>query len=145
MQMKLLPVYSIYGPNACSLTSGMMNLPLQMCRCVTLRETGRSSSSLTNPIRRWYDNVKTSKKESLTDLVNESFKYTCDSLERKYGAIGNKWEWANVKNTHVPHLARIPGFGTKTIYNGGAKSTIDALSESNGPSWRMVVELGKAT
>jgi penicillin amidase len=26
---------------------------------------------------------------------------------------------------------------------GGGKMTIDALSESNGPSWRMVVELGK--
>ncbi|MEJ5960637.1 penicillin acylase family protein [Pedobacter immunditicola] len=98
---------------------------------------------LNEPNAPWFDNVKTSKKESLKDLVNESFKYTCDSLEKKYGSIGKGWEWANVKATHVPHLARIPGFGTKTIYNGGSKSTINALSETNGPSWRMVVELGK--
>ncbi len=26
---------------------------------------------------------------------------------------------------------------------GGAKNTINALAESNGPSWRMVIELGK--
>lgn len=91
----------------------------------------------------WFDNVKTPAKETLADLVNESFKYACDSLEKKYGSIGKRWEWANVKNTHVPHLAKIPGFGSKTLLIGGAKSTINALSESNGPSWRMVVELGK--
>ena len=95
------------------------------------------------PNSKWFDNVKTPQKETLADLVNESFKYTCDSLERKYGAIGKSWEWANVKHTNVPHLAKIPGFGSKTLLIGGAKSTINAMSESNGPSWRMVVELGK--
>jgi penicillin amidase len=91
----------------------------------------------------WFDNVNTQKKETLAELVNESFKYACDSLERKYGSIGEKWNWANVKSTHIPHLAKIPGFGTKTLMVGGARSTINALSESNGPSWRMVIELGK--
>ena len=33
--------------------------------------------------------------------------------------------------------------GSEVLMIGGAKSTINALSESNGPSWRMVVELGK--
>jgi penicillin amidase len=90
----------------------------------------------------WYDNVNTPEKESLKDLVNQSFKYACDSLERKYGVIGKNWSWANVKHSHVPHLAAIPGFGSKTLMIGGSKSTINALSESNGPSWRMVIELG---
>ena len=90
----------------------------------------------------WYDNVNTPEKESLKDLVNQSFKYACDSLERKYGVIGKNWAWANVKHSHVPHLAAIPGFGSKTLMIGGSKSTINALSESNGPSWRMVIELG---
>jgi penicillin amidase len=96
-----------------------------------------------DPNSKWFDNVKTSKKESLEDLVNSSFKYACDSLERKYGPIGEDWEWGNFKNTNVPHLAKIPGFGSKKLAIGGAKSTVNALSESNGPSWRMVVELGK--
>ncbi|WP_316836448.1 penicillin acylase family protein [Pedobacter nutrimenti] len=98
---------------------------------------------LKDPNSKWFDNVQTSKKETLTDLVNESFKYTCDSLERKFGLIGKNWEWARVKQTHVPHLANIPGLGSKTLMMGGAKSTINALGEKNGPSWRMVVELGK--
>jgi len=92
----------------------------------------------------WYDNVNTKNKETLTDLVNESFKYTCDSLERKYGSIGKNWEWGNVKNSNVPHLAKIPGFGSKKLNIGGGKSTVNALSETNGPSWRMVIELGKS-
>jgi penicillin amidase len=94
------------------------------------------------PDVKWFDNIKTPQKETLTDLVNESFKFACDSLERKYGAIGESWEWANLKGTNVPHLAKIPGFGSKILKIGGAKSTINALSETNGPSWRMVVELG---
>lgn len=98
---------------------------------------------LKEPNSKWIDNIHTPAKETLADLVNEAFKYTCDSLERKYGAIGKKWEWANVKHTNVPHLAKIPGFGSKTLLIGGGKMTIDALSESNGPSWRMVIELGK--
>ena len=95
------------------------------------------------PNARWFDNVNTPEKETLKELVNESFKYACDSLERKYGVIGKNWSWANVKQSHVPHLAAIPGFGSKTLMIGGAKSTINALSEANGPSWRMVIELGE--
>lgn len=95
------------------------------------------------PNSKWFDNIKTSQKETLQDLVNSSFKFTCDSLERKYGTIGKTWQWANVKNTNVPHLAKIPGFGSKKLMIGGAKSTVNALNESNGPSWRMVIELGK--
>ncbi|TDQ08601.1 penicillin acylase family protein [Pedobacter metabolipauper] len=98
---------------------------------------------LNEPNSKWIDNVNTPAKESLKDLVNEAFKYACDSMERKYGAIGKTWQWANVKNTNVPHLAKIPGFGSKILMNDGGKMTINALSESNGPSWRMVVELGK--
>ena len=96
-----------------------------------------------DPKAKWFDNIKTPAKETLADLVNSSFKHTCDSLEKKYGPIGDHWAWGNVKNTNVPHLAKIPGFGSKKLPIDGSKSTVNALSESNGPSWRMVVELGK--
>ncbi|RZL17123.1 MAG: penicillin acylase family protein, partial [Pedobacter sp.] len=98
---------------------------------------------LNQPDARWFDNITTPQKETLSMLVNSSFKAACDSLERKYGPIGADWNWANVKGTNVPHIARIKGFGTKTIKIGGAKGTINSLSETNGPSWRMVIELGK--
>ncbi|MBC8994895.1 penicillin acylase family protein, partial [Micromonospora chalcea] len=49
------------------------------------------------PNSKWFDNVNTPAKETLNDAVNEAFKYACDSLERKYGAISMEWAWANVK------------------------------------------------
>lgn len=95
------------------------------------------------PNSKWFDNVHTAKKETLGELVNSSFKTACDSLEKKYGIIGKNWRWGNVKHTNVPHLAKIKGFGTEVLDIGGANGTINSLSESNGPSWRMVIELGK--
>lgn len=99
---------------------------------------------LNEPGSKWIDNINTPAIETLNDLVTESFKFACDTLERRFGPIGKDWEWANVKHTNVPHLAKIPGFGSKPLMIGGGKMTINALSESNGPSWRMVVELGKS-
>ncbi|MES2827770.1 MAG: penicillin acylase family protein [Bacteroidota bacterium] len=98
---------------------------------------------LSEPNSRWIDNNKTPERETLNKLVTASFTWTCDSLERKYGPIGKPWEWATVKHTNVPHLAKIPGFGSKVLMTGGGKMSINAMSESNGPSWRMIVELGK--
>ncbi|QPH41101.1 penicillin acylase family protein [Pedobacter endophyticus] len=91
----------------------------------------------------WYDNVKTPQKETLSDNVNDAFKFACDSLERRFGPINKDWNWANVKQSHVPHLAKIPGFGSEILEIGGSKSAINALGDTHGPSWRMVIELGK--
>ncbi len=97
---------------------------------------------LNEPNSPWYDNNKTPQIETLKDLINLSFKQTVDSLTKLKGDFGDEWQWWKVRNTHVPHLARIPGFGTKTLKTDGAKSTINALGSTNGPSWRVVVELG---
>lgn len=98
---------------------------------------------LNEPNSVWFDNVKTAKKENRADVVNASFKFAIDSLKRKFGSIDKDWEWANVKSTNVPHLAKIAGFGSKILYNGGSKTSVNAVSETNGPSWRMIVALGK--
>jgi penicillin amidase len=98
---------------------------------------------LNEPNSVWYDNVKTAKKETREDLVNAAFKFAIDSLKRKYGSIDKDWEWGNLKSTNVPHLAKIAGFGSKNLYNGGSKTSVNAVSETNGPSWRMIVALGE--
>ena len=98
---------------------------------------------LNEPDSRWFDNVHTAQKETRADAVNEAFKSTIDSLQRRYGPLDGDWGWGNVKHTHVPHLAKVAGFGSKFLKNGGSKSSVNAMSESNGPSWRMVVALGK--
>ncbi|MBC7757616.1 MAG: penicillin acylase family protein, partial [Phormidesmis sp. FL-bin-119] len=98
---------------------------------------------LNEPNSHWFDNVHTSKRESRTDAVNAAFKFAIDSLERKYGPVDTDWQWGNLKHTYVPHLAKVAGFGSKFLNNGGSKSSVNAMSETNGPSWRMIVALGK--
>jgi penicillin amidase len=98
---------------------------------------------LNEPDARWFDNMNTPQKETKRDIIQLSFISTIDSLEGKYGPIADEWKWGNVKHSHVPHLAKVTGFGSKFIGNGGSKSSINAMSETNGPSWRMIVALGK--
>jgi len=98
---------------------------------------------LNEPDSHWFDNVHTAQKETRADVVNAAFKFTMDSLQRRYGPLDGDWQWGNFKHTNVPHLAKVAGFGSKFLNNGGSKSSVNAMSESNGPSWRMVVALGK--
>ncbi len=98
---------------------------------------------LNEPKAKWYDNVNTSKKETREDLILSSYKYSVDSLEKRFGPMNKDWQWGNVKHTHIPHLAKVAGFGSGFINNGGSKTSVNAMSESNGPSWRMIVALGK--
>jgi penicillin amidase len=92
---------------------------------------------------KWFDKVNTAQKETKTDVVTTAFKFAVGSLTRAYGPQSKQWQWGTVKNTHVPHLAKIAAFGSKTLFTGGSKTSINATSEINGPSWRMIVALGK--
>ncbi len=98
---------------------------------------------LNEPDSHWFDNVHTAQKETRADAVNAAFRFAIDSLGRKYGPLDKDWQWGNVKHTNVPHLAKVAGFGSKFLNNGGSKSSVNAMSENNGPSWRMIVALGK--
>lgn len=95
---------------------------------------------LHEPTSHWFFNGST--KLTREDIVQASFKDAIKQLEKSYGSNLNNWEWGRVKKTHVPHLADIGGFGSKALQVGGSKHTVNAMSESNGPSWRMIVLLG---
>jgi penicillin amidase len=90
----------------------------------------------------WYDNIKTAVKESKQDIIIQTYKATIDSLYKSFGEIGPTWEWGHVKGTQIPHLAKITGFGTKVLYTGGSKTAVNAISQTTGPSWKMIVSLG---
>lgn len=98
---------------------------------------------LYEPSSPWYFNSVSPRKETRGDIVNLAFKKAIQSLETQHGDLKENWEWSKVKKSQVPHLAAIKGFGSKALTIGGAKHTVNAMSESNGPSWKMVVALGK--
>jgi penicillin amidase len=91
---------------------------------------------------RWIDDRRTPERETLPQLVQASFQFATDSLQRKFGPQGPAWRWANQKSTDILHLAQLKGFGRMDLEVGGGAAIVNAISERNGPSWRMVVALG---
>jgi penicillin amidase len=98
---------------------------------------------LTEPDSKWFDDIHTPVKETCADIVNHSFNESIDELVRKHGKPGKKWQWGTVRRFSINHLANIPGFGSGNFSTGGTSRVIDALNSSgDGPSWRMVVQMG---
>jgi penicillin amidase len=97
---------------------------------------------LTDPNSKWFDNINTPAKETCADIVRNAFNATVEEMIQKHGKPGKNWEWGQVKDTHINHLANLKGFGTGNFSAGGASNVINALRGGNGPSWRMVVQMG---
>src|SRR5690606_5564275 len=96
---------------------------------------------LTKPDFILYDVKNTVDKEDLKTLVNLSYNLAIDSLRRIKGAKENKWY--QQKNTTINHLAKLAPFSREQLKIGGWGHTINATKTTHGPSWRMVVEMGK--
>ncbi len=83
------------------------------------------------------------KGRSIREIVNESFKSTCLKLVERFGPKGEGWFWGNARGTNIGHLGRIPGLGKRKLRTSGNFNTVNATNVSFGPSWRLIVELGK--
>lgn len=82
---------------------------------------------------KFYDIKGTPQKESLKTLVNASFaRVVAQPLE----TLGE------TKKAHIPHLTRLPALSSDTLRIGGTKRALNAMQQTFGPSWRMVVALG---
>jgi len=91
----------------------------------------------------WIDNKNTPQVETLNDVCKESFHDAVDSLTKRYGTDLKNWQWAKVKDTRITHLLRIPAFSKKNVNTPGFNAIVNATGADHGPSWRMIVELGK--
>ena len=74
--------------------------------------------------------------------VVRTFIMATDSVEKIEQKLGSL-EWYKVKNTTLAHLAKIPAFSYDHLKIGGWGNTINAAKSNHGPSWRMIVEMGK--
>ncbi len=97
---------------------------------------------LTEPNSKWFDNIHTAKMETCADVINTAFNATINEMIKKYGKPGKNWQWGLIKKTYINHLASLPGFGSGEFFTGGTGGVINALKNNNGPSWRMVVQMG---
>lgn len=84
--------------------------------------------------------------ETLKDLVTAAFKTAAIVYEGMQDGTGNYKRWADYKDSKINHLAKIKPFGVP-VQVGGQRNALNANAvrgdNSTGPSWRMVVELGK--
>jgi len=97
---------------------------------------------LTDSTSKFYDDKRTPQIETLKDIVQRSFRQTQDSLDKLKKQLGTL-EWYKVKGTQLTHLAKIDAFSYKDLKIGGWGNTINAVKKTHGPSWRMIVEMGK--
>ncbi len=94
------------------------------------------------PDMKFVNNIETEQTETVEDLVTMTFKETIAVLSKVYGAELENWKRGIDINNDIDHLANIPGFGRENLFSGGAAEAINATRGGNGPSWRMVVEVG---
>lgn len=92
---------------------------------------------------KFIDNITTANKESLRDIVSSSYKNACKDLDT--AKRNNYLSWGKYKNTGIKHLLNIQPLGRQQIVVGGGTNSINATTRTNGPSWRMIVELTKTT
>ncbi|MFM2049088.1 MAG: hypothetical protein RI955_1636, partial [Bacteroidota bacterium] len=91
----------------------------------------------------FYDNLTTkNKKETLLDNLTLSFNQAM--VEFKNLQKQGKSKWADYRATSIANLAKIEPFSVK-INGNGEKNSVNAVSSTHGPSWRMVVSLTPKT
>lgn len=98
------------------------------------------SKSSTHPL---IDFKETEEKESLTNLLNNSYAHALEKLKKWESEEHGEIIWSNYKGTRLLHLARLPAFSVHNIPIGGNKHIVNACSKTHGPSWRVVVKHGE--
>lgn len=85
---------------------------------------------LDDPDHAWLNTGK-----PLNAHIQDAFTATVDALD-------GDWAWWRHLEGRADHLLGIPSLGTGVLYAGGDKNSVLALNGANGPSWRLVAEMG---
>lgn len=85
-----------------------------------------------------FDIKATDFRETVATLTQRAFDEMLETLAGELPAT-----WSEARDTRIPHLGQIPGFGTDQLFTAGSRQSPRALQGSHGASWRMVVELGE--
>ena len=91
------------------------------------------------------DNINTTQKETLFDVMTTALNKAAAGLEKKESA--GQLEWSRFKSPAVYHLLKenMLAFARQNLHIGGHGNIINAVTHSHGPSWRMIVQLSTPT
>jgi len=93
----------------------------------------------------WWDDRGTPVVEDRDAILATSLVTAFLATRQRFGVPGgNGWQWSNVHRVNIQHLLRIPSLSALGLPVEGGPGTLSPISigGANGPSWRMVVELG---
>jgi penicillin G amidase len=101
---------------------------------------------LDDPRNAWWDDRATGDRvERRDDILCEALRAAYATTVRTHGAPeAGGWRWSLVHRIDIDHLLRLPSLSARGLSVPGGPSTISPSSTtggSEGPSWRMVVEL----
>lgn len=84
------------------------------------------------------DDIHSVEKEELKSLVQSSYRRAISVLDTM-----NEKKWYVYKDSRIEHYAKIRAFGDYQLQIGGGNGIVNASTRIGGPSWRMIVEMGK--
>lgn len=86
----------------------------------------------------FFDHPGTPFRETARDIALESFKRSEQFFQQH---PDKRVAYGEAKGFVLKHLAQIDAFSRLDLKMGGHRTAPNAISKSNGPSWRMIVEL----
>ena len=94
----------------------------------------------------WWDDHHTKPVETRDDIFALSLVAAYDTAVARYGSPdAGGWQWSKVHHANVFHLLHLRSLSALDIPVQGGPGTLNpssGVNSANGPSWRMVVELG---
>jgi penicillin amidase len=88
----------------------------------------------------FFDHPATPQRETARDIVNEAFALMQDYFQKN---PQRRTGWGKFRGFALKHIAQIDAFSRLDLVVGGNGSALNAISQTNGPSWRMIVDLGE--
>ena len=93
-----------------------------------------------DPMNEYFDKENTTKKETANQIIYASFVEAVKEYQHLKKTSGVKWGDCN--KIDIKHLTNRTAFSKIGMRSSGHPSAINAIANSWGPSWRMIVELG---
>lgn len=92
---------------------------------------------------RYFDINNTPEVETRSDVILQALDSALSAIDKLNTGESNQTAWYLYKGTSIMHLAQLAPFSHENIAVGGNRNIVNATSAKNGPSWRMIVALGK--
>ena len=93
---------------------------------------------------KFYDDITTPETETLQMIVGRALLEASVELDREEPSTQLVW-WRHKKANIAHLLSTVTPFGRYGLVVGGWNNTVNAITDTHGPSWRMIVELTSPT